>query len=149
MSPSSRRVWRSSVWSSTRNSFSPENFLRNPGKRPGKRNGAIVGMTPSRSGPVSGRCCLPAISTRLSTSRRHSRAWTSMSWPIEVMVTWRRVRSTSWAPSSDSRSWIAVLNADCETNDRAAARPKCPSSQSATKYLSCRIVGYFIIDKTN
>ena len=38
---------------------------------------------------------------------------------------------------------IAVLNADCDTKQASAARPKCPSSSRATKYCNWRTLGSF------
>ena len=48
---------------------------------------------------------------------------------------------------SDAR--IAVLNADCDTKQASAARPKCSDSVSARKYRSCLMVGRFINRKNS
>ena len=53
--------------------------------------------------------------------------------PSAVIATLRFVRSTSWLPSSVSSSRMATLNADCETWQLAAARPKCLCSARAAK----------------
>ena len=90
------------------------------------------------------RGCEPcATSTSAARSRRQSRASTATSWPTAVIVTRRFVRSTRFARSSDSSSWIATLNADCDTKHCAAARPKClllRERDEVTQLLEGRVV---------
>ena len=58
--------------------------------------------------------------------------------PAGVSSTRRVVRTNSTSPSSRSSSRIARESGDCDMCRRSAARPKCSSSATATKYRSCR-----------
>ena len=69
-------------------------------------------------------------------SRSTSRACVATCLSAAVIVTCRLVRSTSCVSSTDSSSLIALLNADCETNERiSAARPKCSVSRQRDEVL--------------
>ncbi len=77
-----------------------------------------------------------------SSAVRASRSSTS---PAAVSLTCRVVRTSSATPSCRSRSRIARDSGGCAMPSREAARPKCSSSATATKYRSCRTSRSFIL----
>src|SRR4051812_10774997 len=88
--------------------------------------------------PGSGAAARRASSTANSTSASALRARASSATPAGVSSTRRVVRTNSTSPSWRSSSRIARDSGDCDMCRRSAARPKCSSSATATKYRSCR-----------
>ena len=72
-----------------------------------------------------------AIAPSISANARRERS--SNTDPAAVSSTRRVVRTNNTNPSSRSKSRIARDNGDCDMCKRAAARPKCNSSATATK----------------
>src|SRR4051812_20492280 len=70
--------------------------------------------------------------------RRIRRDSSSITLPASVSDTLRCVRSRRRTPSSSSSLRICSLTAGCATCRRSAARRKCSSSATATKYLRWR-----------
>ena len=81
----------------------------------------------ARSGAASARASI----------RRASRRNAS---PAGVSATRRLSRSSSCAPTAASSFWIWRLSGGCVIRSRAAARPKCSSSATATSPRSCSSV---------
>ncbi len=100
----------------------------------GSRKGAMVGITPMRNSPDSGLPAARAMSASSSASRSTRTAFSAMRRPSGVKRTTRRVRSTSVTPINDSSSRRPAERVDWVTKQASAARPKCPSSFSATRY---------------
>ena len=76
----------------------------------------------------------PRVGRAVSARIRRARATSSS--PASVILTWRVLRSTSVRPSSSSSRLICWDSAGCATCTRSAARVKCCSSASATRYES-------------
>jgi hypothetical protein len=78
----------------------------------------------------------PATTRTRAAAVRVSRAAASTRSPAGVSRTLREVRSSSRTPSSRSSRVICWLTAGCTIRSRCAARPKCSSSATVTKYCN-------------
>ncbi len=93
---------------------------------------------PGSGGPAAGAARRVRRSAA-STASRAARPSRSRTAPASVSATARRVRSSSVTPSRRSSCWIARDSGGCAMPSRSAARPKCSSSATATKYRSSRV----------
>jgi hypothetical protein len=100
--------------------------------------GSESGTCPSRSRVVALSRALRAAIRATSAWCRTRRASSSSAVPASVRETLRCVRLNSRTPSSSSSLRTCSLTAGCATCRRSAARRKCSSSATATKYLKCR-----------
>ena len=129
------RSTRCAVVSSRRNSRRLGNAERNTGISFGNRNGPIVGMMPSRNGPLNGaRAVLAASATASSAAASAACARSTRSRPSGVKTTClpaarSRICASSWRSSArmpaDSVDWV--------TAQVSAARPKCRDSARVTR----------------
>ena len=92
----------------------------------------------TRSTPSRPESIARAVVAAASTPARIARASRRNAAPAGVSATRRRVRASSMTPSSASSAAICVDSGGWEMCSRAAARRKCSSSATATKYLSWR-----------
>ena len=114
MRSSSRAVWSSRRWS-RRSGY----LRRSGGSIAGSRNGAMVGMTPSRSTPVSGSAApFAARDEVLRRGEQAARPFATTSSPTGVRRTLRLSRSTSCAPSTLSSSLMPAESVDWVTKQR-------------------------------
>ncbi|MOA42909.1 hypothetical protein D3C78_1650040 [compost metagenome] len=90
-------------------------------------------VKPTFSSPSSPWRARRATSTALSNWASTARASGRNSSPTVLSATRRLVRSNRQTPSSSSSAWICWLSGGWEMPSRAAARPKCSSSATATK----------------
>ena len=90
-------------------------------------------VKPIASLPYSPRAARRASSVAASTAARISRARSSSTSPAGASSTLRVVRYSSGSPSSASRRRICWESGGWAMCRRAAARPKCRSSATATK----------------
>ncbi len=86
-----------------------------------------------------GRAARRVRRSAASTASRAARPSRSSTDPASVSVTARLVRSSSATPSRRSSCRIARDSGGCAIPSRCAARPKCSSSATATKYRSSRV----------
>ena len=106
---------------------------RSAGISLGSRNGPMVGMTPSRSGPPSVRAPPPPPRSPLPARSARSRARSTSSSPSGVNTTCRpAARSRMWQSSCRSSASNPADRVDCVTAQACAARPKCRVSARAT-----------------
>src|SRR5919106_1419936 len=120
----------------------PSEVMRSP---PVGAGSAMMAASMRRARTASTRLTAEAVSSRISIRGASSasccstrRASSSMAFPASVSETLRWVRSKSFTPSSSSSLRICSLTAGCATWRRSAARRKCSSSATATKYLRWR-----------
>ena len=131
--------------SSRRNNLRLGHSRRRRGSIAGSRKGAMVGMTPMRSSPVSGWPSARARSASSSLSRRMRSALSEIFCPSGVKRTTRRVRSTKVTPSKVSSSRRPADKVDWVTKQDSAALPKWPCRRSATRYCNCLSVGRWTV----
>lgn len=104
---------------------------------PGSTPGSTEAANPTVSRPASPRPARRAASTPASTCASVRRAASSSTSPAAVSRTrGRRVKSAH--PTCCSSRRMLWLSGGCAIPSRSAARPKCCSSATATKYRSCR-----------
>ena len=85
----------------------------------------MVGITPSRSGPLIGRRALAAASTTRSSASSAARARLTTSVPTAVKAMRRpAARSRIGVSSASSSARIPAEKVDCDTAQAFAARPK-------------------------
>jgi hypothetical protein len=94
-------------------------------------------VNPIRTTPVDPEDTRRATSGAESASDSSRRASTRNTSPAAVSVTLRLSRSSSWAPTTRSSFWICRLSGGWVIFSRAAARPKCSSSATATNPRNC------------
>ena len=94
-------------------------------------------VNPMRTTPLVPEETRRASSGAASASASSRRASTRNTSPAAVSVTRRLSRSSSCAPTARSSFWICRLSGGWVIFSRAAARPKCSSSATATNPRSC------------
>src|SRR3712207_930888 len=95
-------------------------------------------MTPSRKRPASGSRRLRATARIASASATAARTWPIRRPQATVGVTVLLVRSKSAVPSSSSSLRTCTESVGWLMPQASAARPKCPCSTTASKYLRSR-----------
>ena len=88
----------------------------------------MVGITPSRSGPVSGSRAVAAVSATASSAASATRARATTSRPSGVKTgrLEAEARSSNCAAICRSSAISPAESVDCVTAQAVAARPKCP-----------------------
>src|SRR5215470_5132019 len=104
--------------------------------RAGRKYGAMVGITPTVTGPDAEDCLSVTSSLAARSSLRMVRARGRKSCPRSVSLTARPSRSKRRTPSSSSSLMICCESEGWATCSRAAARVKLPVSATAQKYRS-------------
>ena len=145
-----------SSWRATFRNISGVTFLARRDRPPGRAVGASersasMATARGRRAP-GGRSPTPAPSGLLQKTSDvgyrtvdFANAWRerSSNRPADGQLHLFAASSVRTAPSANPASWpgpwIARDNGDCDMCKRSAARPKCNSSATATKYHNCRI----------
>ena len=109
---------------------------RNPASTAGTSTPAMHCSAPTRSVPRSRPRTAAAVSLVAAAPASARRASASTARPTSVSSTCRVERTNKGAPSSRSSARIEAESPDCDTSIRRAARVKCRSSATATKYSS-------------